>query len=454
MRTVVDAGTVASPPGWSAAVQAGGWVFVSGMMATDFASGIAPEARVDPRLQYLHDALERQSYYLLSTIGDLLKAAGCDIRRDILRIWQWAPSKYPSHQEYEAAAPNWPRFHSATPYARVMKEMVGDPRRASTGIGVRQLAVPGALMAADLIAAHPRAGLEKQAFRAPEGVPQPEAGYSPAIRWGDWVFLSGFGATDFRGDWLGSLHMGEPCMVAPEARLNPYIWLGSPIEVQTEYTLSMMSKIARAAGTSLEKVVKADVTIAHPNDFAGMDRVWRKWFPTDPPARTVVTGAQLVIKGVRVEIALQCLADDAKLSKQTIAVPELPPVPGHAPQAVKAGQFLFLSSQLPVDRDGAVPHELRHDPALPYFRSKARCQAELLLERIARICEAAGTSLANVCKVQAFLDDLEHLPEVLAAWGNAFPTAPPALTALGMGGGAPLLAPGAHVQLDCISYVP
>jgi len=101
-----------------------------------------------------------------------------------------------------------------------------------------------------------------------------------------------------------------------------------------------------------------------------------------------------------------------------------------------------------------VLDELRHDSAVPYFRLNARRQAELLLERIARICDAGGSSLANVCKVHAFLDDLERLPEVLAAWGNAFAADPPALTALGMGGGAPLLAPGAHVQLDCISYVP
>jgi enamine deaminase RidA (YjgF/YER057c/UK114 family) len=250
------------------------------------------------------------------------------------------------------------------------------------------------------------------------------------------------------------VHMGEPGMVAPEARVNPYIWLGSPIEAQTEYTLSMMAKIAQAAGTSLARCVKADVTIAHPSDFLGMDRVWRKWFPNDPPARTVVTGAQLVVKGLRVEIALQCLADDSKLIKQSITVPDMPAVPGHAPHALRAGQFLFLSTQLPIDRDGAVPDELRINPALPYFRLSARRQAELLLERIGIICEAGGTSLANLCKVQAFLDDLHHLPELLAGWRNAFPSAPPALTTLGMGGGAPLLTPGAHVQLDCIAYVP
>ncbi len=453
-RAAVQADGVPQPPGWSQAVRAGGWVFVSGTMATDYASGLSAEARVESRRSHLQDPLELQSRHILSTIGSLLHAAGCDIRRDILRMWHWAPSRYPSDEEYEAVASNWPRFHPATSYARVLKEMVGDPHRSSTGIGVRQLAVPSALMAVDLIAAQPQTGLEKQGFRAPEGVPQPDIGYSPATRWGDWVFLAGFGATDFRGDWMSSVHMGEPGMVAPDARVNPYIWLGSPIEAQTEYTLSMMAKIARAAGTSLERCVKADVAIAHPSDFLGMDRVWRKWFPNDPPARTVVTGAQLVIKGLRVEIAVQCLANDSKLSSHTVAVPEIPSVPGHAPLAVKAGAFLFLSTQLPIDCHGAVPVELTRNAGLPYFQLNARRQAELLFERIGRICEAGGTSLANICKVQAFLDDLNHLPEVLAAWGNAFPCAPPALTALGMGGGTPLLAPGAHVQLDCIAYLP
>ena len=453
-RVVIRAPGIPAPEAWSPAVAAGGWVFVAGTMATDFETGLAPQARIDPRRPYLDDPLELQSRHILGAVGETLRAAGCDIQRDILRIWQWAPCEYPSNECYEAGATNWPRFRSVSAYARVLKEMVGDPRRSSTGIGVRQLAVPDALMAVDLIAIQPRGDQQKQVFRAPEGVPQPDIGYSPATRWGDWIFLAGFGATDFRGDWMSSLNMGEPSLVAPEARVNPYIWLGSEIEAQTDYTLSMLSRIAAAAGTSFERCVKADVTIAHPNDFLGLDRVWRKWFPNDPPARNVVTGAQLVIKGLRIEIALQLLANDSPLRKQSIALPQIPPTPGHAPLAIKAGDFLFLSTQLPIDHQGAVPQAVRCDPALPYFRLNARRQAELLFERVARICEAGGTSLGNVCKVQAFLDDLRHLPEVLDAWRSAFPVAPPALTALGMGGGQPLLAPGSHLQLDCIAYAP
>jgi enamine deaminase RidA (YjgF/YER057c/UK114 family) len=453
-RTVLEVPGVPAPPGWSQGVAAGGWVFVAGTMATDFASGLAAEARVDQRRSHLQDPLELQSRQLLGTIGATLSAGGCDIRRDVLRIWQWAPAQYPSAQDYEQGRELWPRFHSATPYARALKDMVGDPRRSSTGIGVRQLAIPGALMCADLIAAQPRSGVEKQGFRAPDGVPQPEIGYSPATRWGDWIFLAGFGATDFRGDWLASVHMGEPGMVAPDARVNPYIWLGSEIEAQTDYTLRMMSRIAEAAGTSLERCVKADVAITHPRDFLAMDRVWRKWFPNDPPARNVVTGAQLVVKGLRIEIALQFLAADSTLSKRSITLPDVPPVPGHAPHAVRAGDFLFLSSQLAIDDDGGIPETLRSNPAMPYFTQNARRQTEVILQRVAAICDAAGTSLQNTCKVQAFLDDLSLLPEMLDAWRNAFPSVPPALTCLGMGGPQPLLVPGSQVQLDCIVHAP
>jgi enamine deaminase RidA (YjgF/YER057c/UK114 family) len=453
-RRVVDCPGVPPAPGWSHAVAAGGLVFVAGTMATDFVDGIAHEARPDPRNPFVQEALELQSVHVLRTIGALLSAAGSDIRRDLLRVWQWAPAEYPDDTTYARGPSNWPRFVSATPYARQLKDMVGDPRRASTGIGVRQLPIPDALIAVDLIAAQPRPGLEKRAFDAPEGVPKPSAGYAPAVRYGDWVFLSGFGATDFRGDWMSPLNMGEPSLIAPEARVNPYIWLGSEIEAQTDYTLRMMGRIAEAAGSSLDLCVKADVTISHPSDFAGMDRVWRQWFKDDPPARTVVTGAQLVVKGLRVEIALTLLARESAFRKEAVHADGVSRVPGHAPHAMKAGPLLFLSTQLPIGSDGTVPPQMRRDPSMPYFRACARGQADHVLEQIEAICQAAGTSLPNVCKVHAFMDDLVHLPDVLAGWRASFPTDPPVLTAVAVGGGSPLLLPGAHVQLDAIAYVP
>jgi enamine deaminase RidA (YjgF/YER057c/UK114 family) len=454
-RRVIEAPGIPRPPGWSSAVSAGQWVFVSGMMATDYRSGLTPDARIDERNPFVTDALELQSKRSLSDITAILAAAGCDIRRDIIRAWQWFPSNYPADAEFSAGRSLWPRFKSPLEgYTRLLKTMVGDSRRSSTGLGVRRLSIPGALMAVDLLAVKQQNGIEKVGIKGPPGTPYADLPFSPATRFGDWVFLAGFGATDYAGDFMSERHMGEPSNIAPEARVNPYFLGGSEIEKQTEYTLRMLSKVAEAAGTSLDRCVKADVAIGHPGDFLGMDLVWRKWFPNNPPARSVVTGAQLVMKGLRVEIAMQLLASDSDLRREAISAGSVAPSFGNDPHAMRAGDLLFLSTQLPIDQTGTVPPLLACNLAAPYFNNCPYAQTDYLLQKVAAICEAGGSSLGNVCKVQMFLDDMNILPSVLQAWREAFPVDPPALTVLEMGGGQPLLVPGAHVQMDVIAYVP
>jgi enamine deaminase RidA (YjgF/YER057c/UK114 family) len=392
-------------------------VFTSGFMA--------PEPLGDQANPFVTDELELQSRYVLGELGTALAAAGVDIARDVIRIWQWVPAPYPSDADFAVGPDVWPRFHG-TSYARVAKEVMTDFRRASTGVGVRALPVPSARLAVDLIAIDG----EKVAFDL-DGAVAERGVYAPATRLGDWVFLAGFGATDFKGDWLSSVHMGEPSLVAPEARVNPYLWLGSEIEAQTDYTLERLAKLAELAGSSLERCIRADVVLGHPSDYYDFDRVWRRWFPHDPPARTLVTGARMVVKGVRVEVALVLLASDSPLERVVVTTEDA--------HAVRAGDFLFVSTQLPAPR---------------FASGDARRQADALLDRLARTCEAGGTSLANVCKVQALFRDLSRLPDVFENWRAAFPSAPPALTALEAGGSDPLLLPGAELQLDAIAYVP
>jgi enamine deaminase RidA (YjgF/YER057c/UK114 family) len=248
--------------------------------------------------------------------------------------------------------------------------------------------------------------------------------------------------------------MGEPSMVAPDARVNPYLWLGSEIEAQIEYTLERLAQLAEQAGTSLDRCVKADVNLLHPSDFLGMDNVWRRWFPDNPPARTVTTGSRIVVKGIRAEIALTLLAGDSQIDLRTIETPGAPEPIGHQPQAMQAGEFLFVSTQLPVDSGGGVPAHLLRSALGTSYTDAARAQTDVLLENVAAICEAAGSSLRNVCKVQSFLADLCALPAALESWREAFPVDPPAFSAVGMGGPDPLLVPGAELQLDVIGYVP
>jgi 2-iminobutanoate/2-iminopropanoate deaminase len=78
---------------------------------------------------------------------------------------------------------------------------------------------------------------------------------------------------------------------------------GNTIQEQTCQCLTNVEAILKAANSSLDKVVSATFILAEEGDFEGMSEEWRKWFPTDLPARQ---GAKLPIrpKGMKISIAV------------------------------------------------------------------------------------------------------------------------------------------------------
>jgi enamine deaminase RidA (YjgF/YER057c/UK114 family) len=436
---------------YSPAIKAGGWLFVAGQLASDFETGIAPECKLaNPNTG---DALRLQSDFVLKNLAALHESAGMDMRTDPVRIYQWFASKYPTMDEF-AAGNTWPRI-SITPYLETRNLYIEEPRPASTGMGIREdgLLVNGTILEVDMISIEKKDGVEKQGFPTPEGVPGPLAGYSPAIRNGDWVFLAGEIPVDWMGDYESEKHLGVPSGLAREARVNPYFWYGSEIEAQTEYTLSKLERIAESAGSSLKRCVKATVYISSPDDFAGMDRVWKKWFPENPPARMVIPYMGLGGKGSRIEIAMKLLANDSDLEIETVETSDAPEPLGHEPQAVKAGPFVFFSTQMAFDSTGAIAPETQRHPEFPWYKQPAKLQMRYMLKNVAAISEAAGTSLDQLCRRQAFHDDFTWFAETMEdEWASHFPGDKPASTTLRIGG--PMVVPGAHVLLDLIGFIP
>lgn len=436
---------------YSPAIKAGGWLFVAGQLASDFETGLAPECR-QPN-PHVGDPLRIQSDYVLKNLAALHEAAGMDMRTDVVRIYQWFASPYPTMEEF-AQGSTWPRI-SITPYLETRNLYIDEPRPASTGMGIREdgLLVRGTILEVDMISIERQSEVEKQGFPVPEGVPSPLAGYSPAIRNGDWVFLAGEIPVDWQGDYLSDVHLGDASGLAREARTNPYFWYGSEIETQTDYVLAKLAKIAESAGSSLDRCVKATVYIGTPRDFEGMDRVWRRWFPENPPARVVIPYMGLGGKGSRVEVAMKLLANDSELEIETVETSEAPEPLGHEPQAVKAGSFLFFSTQMAFDSSGALAAETKRHPEFPWYGQPAKRQMHYMLENMSAISEAAGTSLENICRRQAFHDDFTWFAETMeGAWASHFPGDKPASTTLRIGG--PMVVPGAHILLDVIGYVP
>ena len=79
------------------------------------------------------------------------------------------------------------------------------------------------------------------------------------------------------------------------------------IAKQTERVLENLKSVLAAAGSSLDRAVKTTVFLKDLADFAAMNEVYGRYFPSDPPARTTVEAARLP-RDARVEIDLIALA--------------------------------------------------------------------------------------------------------------------------------------------------
>jgi 2-iminobutanoate/2-iminopropanoate deaminase len=80
------------------------------------------------------------------------------------------------------------------------------------------------------------------------------------------------------------------------------------IREQTERVLTNLSAVLRAAGTSLDKVVKTTVFLADLSDFTEMNETYGRFFGEAAPARSTVEVSRLP-RDVKIEIDVIALAD-------------------------------------------------------------------------------------------------------------------------------------------------
>jgi 2-iminobutanoate/2-iminopropanoate deaminase len=125
----------------------------------------------------------------------------------------------------------------------------------------------------------------RQAVSA-SGAPKAIGPYSPAIKAGNLLFISGQIPLD---PATGAL-------------------VGGDIAAQTEQVMRNLVALLQAAGAGFEHVVRATVFLADMNEFAGMNEVYGRYVVDPPPARATVQVARLP-KDVKVEIDLIAVLD-------------------------------------------------------------------------------------------------------------------------------------------------
>ncbi len=103
------------------------------------------------------------------------------------------------------------------------------------------------------------------------------------------------------------------------------------------------------------------------------------------------------------------------MSKQVISTPNAPAAIGPYSQAVRAGNLVFVSGQIPLDP--ATGQLVGGDIGV---------QTEQVLENLAAILEAAGSSLAQVVKATVYLRDLGEFGRMNEVYAKFFGENPPA----------------------------
>ena len=126
------------------------------------------------------------------------------------------------------------------------------------------------------------------------------------------------------------------------------------------------------------------------------------------------------------------------MSRTIIQTDRAPAAIGTYSQAVRVGDTVYLSGQIPLDPatkeliGGGIEAEIRR-----------------VFDNLKAVAEAAGGSLAQAVKVNIYLTDLTHFPKVNEIMAQYFPQPYPARAAVGVA----QLPKGARVEAECILYL-
>ncbi len=126
------------------------------------------------------------------------------------------------------------------------------------------------------------------------------------------------------------------------------------------------------------------------------------------------------------------------MNREIISTSRAPGAIGSYSQAVKVGDVVYLSGQIPLDPE-----------TMELVEAGIEAQIERVFDNLSAVAEAAGGSLANIVKLNVFLTDLTHFPIVNEVMARYFSEPYPARAAIGVAE----LPKGAQVEMDAILHL-
>ena len=126
------------------------------------------------------------------------------------------------------------------------------------------------------------------------------------------------------------------------------------------------------------------------------------------------------------------------MKKKVIQTEKAPKTIGPYSQAIQAGNFLFLSGQIPIDpKTGEL------------VKGDIRQQTKQVLDNLEGVLGSEKLEMKDVVKVTIFLRDIGNFNQVNEVYATYFPSLPPARSAVGVA----KLPRDAEIEIEAIALI-
>jgi enamine deaminase RidA (YjgF/YER057c/UK114 family) len=242
--------------GFAPAITCNEFVFVAGQMASD-AEGLDPKAHMPEHSRWHGSEIRLQTHYLIKDrLEPALKGAGSSLKQSV-------KAQVYIQQDLDA----FPDF------IQVWNEYFADIPCALTVVPTANFNTIGGIIEINLIALKDGASRRKEVVKA--DVPE-MASYGPCVKVGEFLFPSGLMAIGADGHIGGGLSSAEFTAVAHAGA------------IQADTVFSYAEAYCKAAGTSMQNVLRAQYYVTDVREFAGISSTWAHRYGKQPHPFVVV----------------------------------------------------------------------------------------------------------------------------------------------------------------------
>ncbi len=238
-------------------MKAGRWVFATGLMAQDFANGIAPDVLAERLPHAGPPKREKEAARIFGNLDAVLRAAGTDARQPRAH----RPVLFDG--EGRAALPGGAARVPAPAESR------HQPRLRSAACCCRS-----ADMNIQAVAVMPSAGFEPQHLRHADLQGRATSGYPAALTVGDFIFVPGVTALA-TGDEPSRNGVAEAALMTQGAQ-----WGGQPVKLEAEFLITQPPRALARAGRrhACRRGARAGLSDASREECSAFNEVWQRHF--------------------------------------------------------------------------------------------------------------------------------------------------------------------------------